>query len=52
MSLEGTWPLEATEDGKIAWRFVAHPVICPYCKTEATYSLQQVQTFPKPRSQG
>lgn len=37
MSVEGTWPLQATEDGRISWRLVAHPVICPHCKTEATY---------------
>jgi phage terminase large subunit GpA-like protein len=47
MSLEETWPLQATEDGKISWRLVAHPVICPHCKTEATYLLQQVQTFSR-----
>jgi hypothetical protein len=45
MSLEGTWSLQASEDGQIAWRSVAHPVICPYCKTEATYLPQQVRKF-------
>lgn len=50
MSLEGTWPLEATEDGRIAWRLVTHPVICPRCKAEATYPLQLVRMFPGRRS--
>lgn len=50
MSLEGTWPLEVTEDGQIAWRLVAHPVICPRCKTEATYPLQLVRMFPARRN--
>lgn len=49
MSLEGTWPLQATEDGEMSWRDVAHPVTCPHCETEATYLLQQVQTFSRPQ---
>lgn len=45
MSLERTWLLQATEDGRIFWCLVAHTVICPHCKTEATYLLHQIQTF-------
>jgi hypothetical protein len=51
ISLEGTWPLEAAEDGRVTWRRVAHAVTCPFCKTEATYPLQQVQTLPGRRTQ-
>lgn len=51
MSLEGTWPLQATEEGQITWRPVAQPVICPHCKTEATYPLARVRTFPARRNE-
>jgi len=48
MSVMGTWPVEISEDGQIAMRSVAQPVICPHCKTEATYLPQQVQELVVP----
>lgn len=45
MSIMGTWSVDASEDGQIAMRPVAQPMICPYCKTEATYLPQQVRRF-------
>jgi hypothetical protein len=45
MSIMGTWSVDASEDGQIAMRPVAQPMICPYCKTEATYLPQQVRQF-------
>lgn len=45
MSIMRTWSVDASEDGQIAMRSLAQPMICPYCKTEATYLPKQVQQF-------
>jgi hypothetical protein len=47
-SVMGTWSLEASEIGQIALRPVAQPMICPYCKTDATYLPQQVRVYGPP----
>ena len=45
LSIMGTWSVDASEDGQITMRSVAQPMICPYCKTEATYLPKQVRQF-------